>query len=128
MIKSESYRLRLILVALILTCKVKAEDFAREVFLGKIQNSAFTAVIEVKDGKRKIRDVIVGNAQKFKFLENGQLSNPDKDRIYLIILNDGRGDSERSILTVRDGVIRFGIRTGDTETIRNLIARFQKPE
>jgi hypothetical protein len=122
----KKYLLFPLFVSLVSICNVNGQDFTRDELFRRINNSAFTAVIEVKDGKRQIRDVIVGDIQKFKFLENGQVSNPDRDRIYLIILDTEMGDSERLILAVRDGIIRFGIKKMDTETVRNLIIHFRK--
>jgi hypothetical protein len=89
-------------------------------FITELSKSDFLALCENKGGKRNIKIVYLGNAKDFAYLQGGAAG---KDRSYLLVITNSKNHQMR-LFTVRNGVIRYGIKTNQVVTVDQLSKHF----
>lgn len=85
-----------------------------------LSNSIFSAIIEVKNGQKKINRVISGNKFDFLYIESGVVTKPEKDRKFLLVFLSKNPIPDFEIFMIRNNSLRFGLGKDGTISLKEL--------
>jgi hypothetical protein len=97
----------------LLAGKANSQVLSRAEFDDLLKTSIFSAIIDVKDGRKHIRRVLLGNKNDFSYLEAGDVTNPEKDRSLLLVFSSTIPNPKFAIFMIRNNSIRYGAKKGD---------------
>ena len=112
----------------LINCKADSQILTAAEFDRLMSTSIFSAIIDVKDGRKHIRRVISGQKHKFFYLESGDVTNPEKDRSFLLVFSSAMPNPKFSIFMIRANTIRYGSRKTDVISLPDLFLQYKIPD